>query len=289
MKIATIDRDFILSNRITSRIATTKHEIIPTAAKKAETLPSKNTASVAGGTLFGGIGLIASLFCRKKIPSKNLQKTFEQYFGREVSLGEAKIITERYKSIQKITNPEEYARAIFQEAKSNFGFANSKIELATMPEILVKTGAIGSSVDAFTRLCLKKGHTRDKIFEVIHHEFRHFRQQYIMFNYSPQIYMQALNNRIEVMSGGKVKNCWKDVEKFKEFISGNIGEPCSIENIRQADIPFARECIAAKTNYLDNTENFEKYYKNFLESDARRTGDGMLTLLKAIMKNEIEQ
>lgn len=72
MKIGTIDRNFILSNRITSRIATTKPEIIPTAAKKAETLPSPNTAAVAGGTLFGGIGLIASLFCRKKIPLKNL-------------------------------------------------------------------------------------------------------------------------------------------------------------------------------------------------------------------------
>ena len=60
---------------------------------------------------------------------KQLQKTFQDVFlNPDISIGEAKIMFDRYKEIEKIEDKTEYTKALFEEAKRNFGFKNSKIE-----------------------------------------------------------------------------------------------------------------------------------------------------------------
>ena len=42
--------------------------------------------------------------------------------NKNISVGEAKVMADRYKDIEKITDKTEYIKAVFEEAKRNYGF-----------------------------------------------------------------------------------------------------------------------------------------------------------------------
>lgn len=200
---------------------------------------------------------------------RQLQKNFQDVFlNPNISIGEAKIMLDRYKEIEKIQDKSEYIKAVFEEAKRNFGFKNSKIELAIQPkEIMI--GYVGSADQAFTRLELREDISKENILETIHHEFRHFKQHYLSYKYAPALYRDAVAKRIESVSGGKVKNAWQDLNKFVEWINQNIGEEAKEGTIPAQYKTFAQKCLKATENYVYPDNSQTGYWDNFLEADAR--------------------
>ena len=213
---------------------------------------------------------------------ENIQKTMQNVFmNPDISIGEAKIMLDRYKELEKIEDKNEYIKAVFEEAKRNYGFANSKIELKIQPPEYMD-GYTGAADDAFLTVQIKDSIDRDNIINVIHHEFRHHKQKYWAYRYSPEQYMSALNKKIEITSNGKCKNAWKDVDKMINWLDENLGE-----NTREKDFPtqyttFAKKCLNAMRNYVGADENFDRYWSNFSEKDARNAGNAMWLLVKKL-------
>ena len=103
-----------------------------------------------------------------------LQQGFKKIFLRDVDLGETYVMAKRYKDISKIANRNQYIDAMFNEAKSNFGFRNSKIQLSLEPAERLGTGVNGGADNAFLTLQIRENLEREKVAGTIHHEFRHF-------------------------------------------------------------------------------------------------------------------
>lgn len=214
----------------------------------------------------------------------NLQQGFKKIFLRDIDIGETYVMAKRYKDIEKIADRNEYIDAVFNEAKNNFGFRNSKIELKFVPSDIMGEGikVNGGADNAFTALNLNETIAREKVQGVIHHEFRHFLQDFFAFNQSPKEYMQAVNKKIEIMTQGKVKDVWKDFDKFKMWISENLGIPGpSPDNIPPGQRFFTMRCLSGTKNYIPAEQNFSAYKRNFLEQDAYATE----TEFEGILKN----
>lgn len=212
---------------------------------------------------------------------RKLQKTFQDVFlNPDISIGEAKIMLDRYKELEKIEDKTEYTRAVFEEVKRNFGFKNSKIELEIAPKETMK-GYVGSADQAFTRLQIREDVPKESILETIHHEFRHFKQHYLSYKYSPELYRDAVAKRIETVSGGKVKNAWRDLNKFIEWINQNIGEDVSMSTIPPQYKTFAQKCLKATENYVYPDASMAGYWDNFAEEDARYNSKLIAKLIKS--------
>jgi len=215
----------------------------------------------------------------------DIQKGFRKIFLRDVDLGETYVMAKRYKDIERITDRGEYIDAVFNEAKNNFGFRKSKIELKLIPSNIAGERIIvnGGADNAFTTLSLNANIDRQEIQEVIHHEFRHFLQDFFAFNQSPKDYMLAINKKIEIMTQGKVKDIWKDLDKFKRWISENLGiTGPSPSNIPPDKRLFTIRCLNGTKNYIPAEQNFGAYRRNFLEEDAYKIQAQIKSLLKYI-------
>ena len=136
----------------------------------------------------------------------------------------------------------------------NFGNVNvaySKIELKIQPPEYMD-GYTGAADDAFLTVQIKDNIDRNDVVNTIHHEFRHHKQKYWAYRYSPEQYMSALNKKIEKTSNGKCKNAWKDVDKMINWLDENLGE-----NTREKDFPtqyttFAKKCSGTVPNFIDH-------------------------------------
>jgi len=211
---------------------------------------------------------------------KKLQKIFQDVFlNPDIEIGEAKIMFERYKDILKIEDKEEFVKALFKEVKSNYGFRNSIIQLEFLPpEEMI--GCIGAADNSFDAVKIRSDLSKEKIFETMHHEFRHHKQNYITFNYSPEKYMHALNKKIETMTDGKVINAWKDVNKLISWYEERLGEKCSKENVPPRYTLYARQCLHALENYIEADKDSKEYWNNFNERDARHSASLVVNLFK---------
>ena len=139
---------------------------------------------------------IAGVALQKKKNLAEVQKTFQKIFmNSKITLGEAYVMKKRYESIEKIKDKNEYIKALFEEAKNNFGFEKTNIKL----EIVKKEAlpdAIGGADSAFQSVKIREDIPRERILSTIHHEFRHHKQHNLAFNLSPENYMHAVNKKI---------------------------------------------------------------------------------------------
>ena len=227
---------------------------------------------------------IAGIALHKKKNLAEVKKTFQKIFmNSKITLGEAYVMKKRYESIEKIKDKSEYIKALFEEAKNNFGFGKSNIKLETVKKEFMPD-AIGGADNAFQSIKIREDIPRERILSTIHHEFRHHKQHYLAFNLSPENYMHAVNKKIEILTNGKVKDVWKDLDKFKTWIEASLNEKQSLKNIPEELIDYAKDCIKAISTYKDASKDFNAYANNFLETDARKAG----AAIEKIMKLQVE-
>ncbi len=186
---------------------------------------------------------------------------------------------ERYKDLEKIEDKEEYIKAVFEEAKNNFGFRKSKMQLQISPPEHMQ-GYIGGADTAFYNVQIRSDIPREKVLETIHHELRHHKQHYYAYNLSPETYMKAVNKKIEIFTGGKRKDNWKDINKFNEWLSSNLGEQPSVSNVPEQYVPFAQKCTKAIETYVIAHDDRYAYWNNYLEKEARNAGKIISELCK---------
>ena len=160
-----------------------------------------NSAKVSIGlgviaTITGGLLLHKNYVTKKSLETNfeklendlpKVQKTFREVFLRnDLTEAETKEILRGYKEIEKIKSKEEYVKAVFEHAKKNYQIYNPNMKIAFKHKRDIGFGCCPHSNSSIiiTRNGLKQD--RKKLFEVIHHELRHAKQNEFMYHKNPQ-------------------------------------------------------------------------------------------------------
>ncbi len=216
------------------------------------------------------------------------QQTFQETFMRDnISREETIEMLERYKEIKKIPDKEEYLKAMFKEAKRNFGFENADINLyLNEGKINGKYQILGNTNSLCGFIEITKTQPRDKAADSIHHEMRHMKQVYLGFNANPEQYVKNILIS-QLNSKGKDEDFIKRVmtpDYIKDNINGikqymKIDNP-SVENIPEKDREFALKLLKESGNYISSEADHEGYMSTLEERDAYNIGHKMGKLIK---------
>jgi hypothetical protein len=199
------------------------------------------------------------------------------FLRSDISEKETIEMLDRYKEVEKIGitgTKEEYIQAVFKEAKRNFGFEDCNFKLKLCAG---KTSKNGKTIASVTRLSTRVEFDPSteiaRVQNAMHHEMRHMKQHYLAVNYDPQSYINAASNHVP-------KEFKLDKKGFDEVLEDSLNDIKESFNLRDFsgdNVPvelreYAQKCIEAERNYVDAHENYDKYYNNFLEIDARHAG-----------------
>jgi hypothetical protein len=101
------------------------------------------------------------------------------------------------------------------------------------------------------------------------------KQHYLAVNYDPPAYINALHERDSGIP--KVKISKKELDEVFEVSLNDIKESFNIRDFSRNNVPaelreYAQKCIDSYRHYAQPEVNYDKYYNNFLEIDARHAG-----------------
>ena len=223
-----------------------------------------------------GLEQIEHKFLKLQENIPEVQKTFKDVFLREdITEKEALEILNRYKEVEKISvtgTKQEYIQAVFEEAKRNFGFKDSKFKLILEKGKVSKNGKTeGGAAQLCTRVEVDPNSKIEQIQGIIHHEMRHMKQNYYAVNYDPQAYKYALRNDCEAKLSKEaleevLDDCLLDIQRMFNL------KTFSRDNIPTGHMEYAKQCLEGCKTYIDGHSNFNAYYMNFKEVDARHAG-----------------
>ena len=237
---------------------------------------------------------------------KNIQKAFQESFMRDnITIDETREILKRYKEIEKIKDDKEYAKALFKEAKKNFGLEKSNIELVFKEH----KNANGYCNRTNNEISITPNCSRSHMLDTIHHEFRHAKQHNAIYNLYPEEYVGVralvesyaekiidLNKDIKP-EDLNIEELWsKALKEFQEKgidltdkqMQERINHHRELlkKNFVEESIPdkykeWAKKCKDGARNYVSHDKNLVEYWNNFTEKDARFAGRKMSKYVKS--------
>lgn len=279
----------------------------------------KNPILTLGAIILAGIGVFGAVKLGKSYQQKRalqeiekkfaelqndmpkVQKTFKEVFIREdLTEKEALEMLNRYKEVEKIRitgSKKDYAKAVFEEGKKNYKIYNSdmKISFQNVPQHEFAFGGCPrtNSQILMTDMGLKSKHST--IFEVIHHELRHAKQNELMYNYAHNDsikkviytdyiiekfpgtklldYSKELRNKIDScdFSDPKVRQHLDNEFHVSEMIEKNFGKP-SVDKIPKGYEKLTKQLI-------EELETTIHYPQRLEERDAFEAGKKMKDLI----------
>ena len=243
-----------------------------------------------------GVAALGSVFALK---TKNLdviskaQKTFSEAFMRDISRGEAAVMIDRYKEISKIEDKSEYIQTLFNEVKNNYGFCQGTLRLKSFTD--TKRPCQGGFVNKLIPdININTDLSKEELFDVMHHEFRHKLQEFMMLNETEGLtgFIPNMNEHLKDISPQKA-------EGLAQWLKGNYPDymkQFGVESFYKDRVPvnekqWVNKCIEATPKYEEwqknKTETYQigqdndnGYYYNFLETDARKIGSEFKRLYK---------
>lgn len=244
---------------------------------------------------------------RINVPTiEKAQKSFKKIFMRDdITIQDTEAILAKYKEIEKIADDKEYAQEMFKVAKKLFGLDHTNITL----EIKDLGKAIGCS-DGIGNLTISSNAKRKGMVNFIHHELRHSKQKDVMAFVDMDRLCGALFKRSEVQKALKEQDLYKKFLALVKQHGPNLSEKDAAEvamsNVcehlksglmakykkqglgsvpyKNLDDDFVKALFKANENYVEPSLNPIGYYFNFLEKDARDSGETMQKLVKFFSK-----
>lgn len=227
-----------------------------------------------------GIEKIEQKFLKIQENMPEVQKTFKEVFLRDdITEKEALEMLNRYKEVEKIRitgTKEEYARALFEEAKRNYGFENSNLKI--FYEDLSSINRGGSYCPGFSKVEISSANSIERFMNVIHHELRHVKQTFYTVNAEPDRYVQAM----------------KDAKKgtlFEKYIPTveDMLKPFNMTKPDKTKVPskyksFVEDMIQGAKEHTYSVETDEEYFNNINEVDARFAGESIAKLFGLMAK-----
>ena len=215
---------------------------------------------------------------------KNIQRTFKDVFMREdITIEETKNILHRYKEIEKIKDKKEYARALFDEAKKNYGLENTDITL----EFTKKGELFGFCRRDNYSVSISPDRPRSGLFDTIHHELKHAKQHAIVYNEYPEI---AKKNLINIKLRKVVDNLLNSLfNSSPKTGTSNLSEEDYMKHYFPDFTPkenidiykkYANALKEGMENYVQAEKDIIAYWNNYTEKDARKAGRLMSKYVK---------
>ena len=274
------------------RIPTNDTLIKPTQNK------TKKTLLTLGGLVLAGVGIFAAVKAGKAHQQKKaiqeiekkfadlqndmprVQKTFKEVFLREdLTEKEALEMLNRYKDVEKIRitgSKEEYARAIFNEAKNNYGFKNAKLKYYFSPLKQFDSGGeyLPIYLDKGARIIISSNESPERLVNIVHHELRHMKQCQLGVNYNSRLYEKNLYKQLKTILDKESLDKYCTVKN----ILNQFGQTKPNINI----VPREHQELAKKiSEYVRDPkykEHGKEYFEDFLEVDARSAGESIAKL-----------
>lgn len=206
---------------------------------------------------------------------KKAQQTFKEVFMRDaITRKETIDILKRYKEIEKIKDNNEYVKAMFDEAKKNYGLSNiGKLKLRydkTFDEFIEGLGNESSTATVSIKTTAK----RKDLGNIIHHELRHIKQDYYAINYDAERFINPINaKKTGVLA--KYKSTPKDFEEMWgiKFDKNNVPEKYQ---------EFAKKVLDNLEHYIEPTIDCNGYRHQFIEEDAYNCGNKIEVIIKSL-------
>ena len=291
--------------------------------------PSKNktkkTLLILGAIALAGVGIFAAVKAGKAYQQKKaiqeiekkfadlqgdmpkVQKTFKEVFLREdLTEKEALEMLNRYKEVEKLGitgTKEEYIKAVFKEAKQNYGLNDRPIELIIKDP--ANTTLVGECDFLNRHIWIRPTRKNSSIFSTIHHEFRHAKQHEFAYNLDSSL---ANTGFMKTLKDEKTKEFYdfldslidkhitdkKEIEKeiikhfsreYETTVTKNFGNFAST-NVPKSQKEFAEKLVKAH-NELDTEEyrKYGEYYRTrFFEEDARFAEESIAKLFGLMAK-----
>lgn len=256
---------------------------------------TKKILLAMGATIATALGAVYGVRKYQVKNIKNIQKSFQEIFMRDdITVEQTREMMKRYKEIEKITDREEYAKALFEEVKKNFGMGKSNIRLVFEDQ----KNAAGfcsrdNSVISITPRC-----SREHMLNTMHHEFRHAKQHNAIYNLYPEehagarvimdSYLEQMVDKNIKLSPEELKELWtKALKEYREkgidltdpktkdlfdFCKKQIQGNFVIESVPEKYKAWAEKCRDGVRNYKSHNEDLKSYWENFTEIDARKAG-----------------
>jgi len=245
----------------------------PKPAYTAAPVGSKQPVSskdVAVGLAALGAAALAAMFGVKKKPItlQETQKAFQELFmNKDITLGETKVMLDKYKEIEQIQDYDKYANALYDYAKENYGLKDVDLPLVLKDSLqdtkIVET--MGGAHDNLSSVDISRRNKRTKLLNTVHHELRHIKQTYYALCLDKDKTMRA--------QWPKGHKYYQDVaDDTIEQIEKRFGK-LSPDKVSDEYKGFALKCIEGKEKYADAHKDIVGYWTNFLEQDARKAGD----------------
>lgn len=248
---------------------------------------TKNILTLLGALGTIGIGIAYILKKHQVKNTQNLQKTLQEaFFNKNITEKEAIEIKNRYKELEKISDREEYVKALFEETKKNFGLQENNLVL----EFGKIKGAGGGYSPRDHKIIITPDGHRIGLLETMCHELRHVKQMQLAANLKPEYAKEIINKNIlkdkcDTISRLYIKNGGSDfsdeminklVEQAKdEIVTERFGK-LSKGNIPEELQEYAKRCLdSLKNNTKNSNKDIMGYWKSFHEVDARNAGSSV--------------
>ncbi len=201
-----------------------------------------------------------------------VQKTFKDVFLRgDITEKEALEMLNRYKEIEKLGvtgTKEEYIQAMFREARNNFkiDISPSTISAKIVEEPIMGNDRILGFTDPLGWVSIRSNIKHQYIPDVVHHELRHLKQRIYSFNLSPNEYVnfnQPTNMTIP-----------------KKTFELHLGGEANILKIPPEHMEFAEKSRDGMIAYKAVNDDEIAHFAQWVENDARKTGQKMSELLR---------
>lgn len=259
-----------------------------------------------GALATAGIGIVYAIKKAQVKNINNIQKAFQDVFLRDdISIEETKAMLKRYKEIEKIKDKKEYTKALFEEAKKNYRMDDTNYKLAFDLPCKGAKNYYGFCSYNDETISISSKCPRSHLLNTMHHEFRHSIQHRIAKQSDEALKIRCLvdlqydedikrigDNEVELKKLQNYDYVELLLKKAKEKLK-NYGFVKTAENTKKLDFykknnekPFSvpekysewkDKCIEAEfySQYCSPDNNYIKYFKQFVEKDARQAGSKM--------------
>lgn len=253
-----------------------------------------------------GIGVFAFFKLRKsdKVFKDSFQKGIDEaqiqlknIFEKDFGVEETKSFVQKYQELSKISDNKEYYQKLFEQLKKDFSVENKNLALELWEKPLpVEGGVMNGYTEALTR---KIGATafeeRLTTFMNLFHEFRHVKQNELMYKTDSQRLIQAKVTELEKSNNASwqeiLKNCGGDKNKARKMVQEEIERVYKDIWGHLKPAPKTSTDYTRGIKYLENEENRippgEHYYEQIQEKEAQfveKAAEKLFKILESIGK-----
>ena len=201
-------------------IKTLPNDTVEIGKNSSEKVNKKKKSSIKKKVILGATGLLLIGFSIYAVKRGNARlKDFRKIFMREdMTKKEAHEIFIRYSDLNKIKDDNEYAKAVFEEAKKNYGLEKSRIKFEIGDTNKSDKYNVGYFDPINNSIKIKPGLSRKDIVDYIHHELRHALQHRYAVSVSDEYAKRIVFSRIRLEARLMPSTGFKSKEAYEKYL-----------------------------------------------------------------------